>query len=97
MIDLFWPLVLLAGIVAILLVLAFRFPQGKGDWPWDGKTTAYAIFSAVTFLAILLLAYLATRDWLWPAASESLALLVLVLFALMLVGSFFAPEGFSQR
>ncbi len=88
--------ILLLGITALLAVLALvalRFPRGRADWPLDARQTVWVLASGLTAVAVFVLLYLATRDLVWPSAATVVFAGASLGLGLLVAASLLLPEG----
>jgi len=91
------PLAAVAVILAVLAILALRFPRGRADWPLDSTATGFLALS-VTMLVILLIAvYFATRQLQWPPAVITAGLGSALAIGALAIVSLLLPRGVPRR
>ncbi len=90
-------LLAVGGLLAVLALVALRFPRGRRDWPLDARQTAWALASGLTAVAVFVLLYLATRESVWPSLTTTLFAGASLGLGLLVAASLLLPEGLRSR
>ena len=87
----------LAVVFVVLALVAIRFPQGRGDWPMDGRSTAYLLFSLLTLVVLFVAVYLLTQGIVWPPINWTLTVFAGLGLALLVLLALFLPRGLPRE
>jgi uncharacterized membrane protein len=90
-------LLALVSALAVVALVAVRFPRGRAEWPLEARQTAWLLVSGLTAVIVFVLLYVATRDVRWPDAVALTFAAVSLLLGLLAGVALFLPQGLRAR
>lgn len=90
-------LLALVSALAVVALVAVRFPRGRAEWPLEARQTAWLLVSGLTAVIVFVLLYVATRGVRWPDVVTVTFAAVSLVLALLLAVALFLPQGLRAR
>jgi len=90
-------LITIVSVIAIVALIAVRFPRGRAEWPLEARQTAWLLMSGLTAVIVFVLLYVATRDVRWPDAVTATFAAISLVLALLGGVALFLPQGLRAR